>query len=248
MEARRTELTQHMARINSVLMEVCRASAASPLVRQLDDQGAIVVNTRGYGSISRKVLTDLGSSEVALRLPVPNVNKPPFWIALHERWIPVSRHKIRFRECGLRLYVGGVDEDAVQILRLEWVAPTEGPEGIPNYQGKHAGHPHWHIDRAALVGPEDYLHSIEVLTEPSAELVAETEDFGTAANLSGRARPRFDCSWLRNIHLPAYSRWAQLGWDGRKVPGPHQNEPVNIEELANWWSGALRYFSAELAQ
>ncbi len=202
------------------------------------------MDTFDYGLLSRKVLTDLGSSEVALRLPIPDVHRPRFWIALHERWIPVSRHKIRFRECGLRLYAGTVDEDATQILRLEWVAPTEDPEGISSYQGKHAGHPHWHIDRAALIGPADYLHSLEALSASDAEL--ETEEFGATTASSEPRGLRLDCSWLQDIHLPALARWAQLAWDGHKIPGPHQNEPYSLEELANWWTGALRYFSAEL--
>jgi hypothetical protein len=245
MEAKRIELSHHVTSINSALMEVCRTSTASPLVRDLEDQGAVVVNTFDHGPLSRKVLSDLGSGEVALRLPIPDVGRPRFWIALHERWIPISRHKIRFRECGLRLYVGAADEDAIQILRLEWIAPTEDPEGIPSYQGKHAGHPHWHIDRAALVGPADYLRSVEVLTAPDAE--PEIEDFSATTTSADHARPRLDCSWLQNVHLPAQTRWAQMAWDGQKIPGPHQNEPSNIQELTNWWTGSLRYFAAELS-
>jgi hypothetical protein len=245
MEAKLTDLPHHLTVINSTLMEVCRTSVASPLVTDREEQGMIVVNTFDHGSLSRKVQTDLGSSEVALRLPIPDVAKPRFWIAMHEQWAPISRHRIRFHECGLRLYLGSVDEDAIQIVRLEWVAPTKDPEGVPSYQGKHAGHPHWHIDRGALVGPADYLHSLDVLTTPDAE--SEMEDFSSAEVSGEPARPRLDCSWLQNVHLPAQARWAELLWDGQEIPGPHQNEPSNIQGLTNWWSGALRYFSTELS-
>jgi hypothetical protein len=246
MEAKRTELPRHVTRINSVLMEICRAPVASPLFKDLEDQGAIVVNTFDHGPLSRRVLTDLGSSEVALRLPIPDVDRPRFWIALHERWAPISRHKIRFRDCGLRLYVGSADKDAIQILRLEWVAPTEDPEGIQSYQGKHAGHPHWHIDRAALVSPADFLNSIQVLTAPAEE--SEVEDFGSTTISGEPTGPRLDCSWLQYVHLPAHARWAQLAWDGQEIPGPHQSEPSSIQELTNWLTGALRYFSSELSR
>jgi hypothetical protein len=227
-------------------MEICHTSAASPLVREDEDQGAIVVNTFSHGQISRKVLTDLGSSEIALRIPIPDDVKPRFWIALHERWKPTGPHRLKFRDCGLRLYLGGTDEDAIQILRLEWVAPDEDPEGKPTYQGKHAGHPHWHIDRGALVGPADYLRALEVLTAPDS--VLEVEDFSSTTLPSELQTPRLDCSWLQHVHLPAHARWAQSTWDGRSVPGPHQNEPSTIQELTNWWAGSLRYFAAELSR
>ena len=149
MEVKRVELTNHVTSIRRVLKEVCGVHSAAPLVRQSDEPNGIMVTTAPTEDVSRRVTTDLGGTEFALGLPIPDADHPRYWIALHERWELISRHKIRFSECGLRLYVGMVDEAALQLLRLEWIAPTPNPDGEPRYLGKHAGHPHWHIDRSA---------------------------------------------------------------------------------------------------
>ncbi|HTX36943.1 MAG TPA: hypothetical protein VME43_18065 [Bryobacteraceae bacterium] len=185
--------------------------------------------------------TDLGFRETALRFPIPNARHPRFWVAMQEQWKWKGKHKVRFMECGLRLYVGGRDEEAIQFLRLEWVAPTFDNSGVQIYQGAHAGHPHWHIDRSALVGQEDYLRSLEILTAPAPE--AGAEEFNEGALVV----PRLDFSWLQSMHLPAQAGWMHPpSWDGRTVPGPHQCEPSSVAELEHWWVGALRYFSVEL--
>ena len=133
--------------------------------------------------------------------------------------------------------------EALQFLRLEWVAPTVDPEGAEVYDGKHAGHPHWHIDRAALVGEDDYLKALETLTLPEQRTDAEV--FRPAVN---QTPPRFvhDCSWLPKMHLPAQAGWMHVEWDAHKVPGPHQSEPESMRELDQWWAGALRYLITEL--
>ncbi len=242
MEASPTELRQHVTRINAVLQETCNASAPAPLVH-LDDT-IITLATSCPAALSRKVTTDLGVSEIALRLPIPDAKHPRFWIALHERWRWKSVHRLCFDNCGLRLYMGGISEEAIQFLRLEWVAPTTH-DGTQAYQGTHVGHPHWHIDRSALVGSEEYLLSIEKLTTPLPK--AEIETFSeSSAVLTTPEKPCFDFSWLQKVHLPAQAQWMRSEWDGRQVPGPHQCEPGKLIELANWWAGAVRYVSAEL--
>lgn len=247
MEAKRTELRNHTRNISVVLREVCDASNVGPLVREDDESGNIFVRpTHWYKPVSRWVTTDLGRRESALRLSIPDGQQPRYWIGLHECWEQKSRIKICFRDCGLRLYVGGEDEEVVQILRLEWVAPTFDRDGEPNYDGKHAGHPHWHIDRSALVGPEEYLRSLESLTAPEPQCGLEDFTQITSPVALGRPRPVHDCSWLQQLHLPAQAGWMRLKWDGRKVPGPHQCEPDSLTQLENWWAGALRYFAAEL--
>jgi hypothetical protein len=192
------------------------------------------------------VVTDLGLSEIALRLPIPNSNQTKYWFALHERWQHKGRHRVAFVDCGLRLYIGSEDEEAHQILRLEWTAPFLNDDGEISYRGKHAAHPHWHVDRSALVGPQDALNALEVLTAP-VQAPLGLEDFEPTLVLT-EPPPRFvhDCSWLHKIHLPARAQWMNTEWDGSKIPGPHQCEPSSLEELERWWAGALRYFSTEL--
>jgi hypothetical protein len=153
MEARHAELRKHTSGINAVLKEACEAPNAGPLVWEKD----LVIRTLDAAPLSRRVTTDLGSSDFALRLPIPDTNQPRFWISLHESWEWKNRRTVRFRECGLGLYIGNEDEEAIQILRLEWVAPTfdlSRGDQEPVYAGKHAGHPHWHIDKSALGGPD----------------------------------------------------------------------------------------------
>jgi len=239
MEAKVTELTDHKKGINAVLAEVCAASNPEPLLRQDN----LIISTSDSRILSRRVTTDLGNSEFAVRLPIPDANEARFWLAMHEKWEYKTQRIVRFHNCGLRLYVGSRNEEAVQVMRLEWVAPTTDPDGSPIYDGKHAGHPHWHIDRAALVGPEDYLRSLEVLTAPDSQ--PELQDFTESAVQLGR-RLVYDCSWILKMHLPAQARWMDFEWKNRKVPGPHQSEPSDIAALGRWWAGSLRYFATEL--
>lgn len=244
MEAKRTALKDHATNIAKILDEVCDAASVGPLVKAVD----LVIATLNSTPLSRRVTTDLGGSEFALRLPIPDAQQARYWIGVHERWEWKGKRKIRFLDCGLRLYVGGKDEEAVQVLRLEWVAPTLDPDGEPIYQGRHAGHPHWHIDRPALVGPEDYWRSLETLTAPAPELQPELEDFSETAvdQIPARTRLVHDCSWLQKMHLPAQAQWMQSKWNGSAIPGPHQCEPSSLEELERWWAGSLRYLVAEL--
>jgi hypothetical protein len=239
MEAKLTELNGHTKGINAALTEACIVPSSGPLVRVND----LIVSTFNSGTLSRRVTSDLGSSEFAVRLPIPDANEPRFWIAMHERWGYKNKLTVRFLDCGLRLYVGSRDEEAVQVMRLEWVAPKPDHKGIPVYDGKHAGHPHWHIDRAALVGPEDYLRSLDILTAPDSQ--NELQDFSEST-----ARPErrfvYDCSWIMRMHLPAQARWMDLEWKNSEIPGPHQSEPSDIAALGRWWAGSLRYFAAEL--
>jgi hypothetical protein len=245
MEANPTDLKSHAANIAKILDDVCDGSSAAPLVQARD----LIIATSNSAQLSRRVTTDLGGSEFALRLPIPDAQQARYWIGLHERWEAQSKRKIRFRDCGLRLYMSGKDEEPVQFLRLEWVAPTSNPDGEPLYQGKHAGHPHWHIDRSALVGPEDYWRSLEALTAPAPELKSELEVFSETMVERTPAQSRLvhDCSWLQKMHLPAQAQWMRSEWNGSSIPGPHQCEPSSLEELERWWNGALRYLVAELS-
>jgi hypothetical protein len=95
-----------------------------------------------------------------------------------------------------------------------------------------------------LIGPEEYSRSLEALTAPPPQ---DAEDFGVSATSdSFSAQPFRDFSWIQHIHLPARAHWMLQEWDGSEVPGPHQCEPKSLNELVNWWAGALRYVSKEL--
>jgi hypothetical protein len=246
MEAKPRELQNHVTKINAILQEVCDASNVGPLVEELD--GAITVAASCPKPVSREVTTELGRIELALRLPIPSGDQPRYWVALHERWSWKGKHKISFRDCGLRLYIAEEGEEAVQLLRLEWVAPSLDLDGVLIYPARHAGHPHWQIDRSALTGPEDYLRSLEALTAPALAPQLGSEEFSEATipDAPQRLPLVHDCSFLQDMHFPAQAQWMNLEWDGRKIPAPHQCEPTNLEELNRWWAGALRYFSAEL--
>jgi hypothetical protein len=242
MDVKPTELERHASGVNGLLREVSRAPQASQLVR-ISDLSVITQNS----PVSRQVVTDLGATEYAIPIRSDGSAEPGLWIGVHERWVAVNKRRVRFSDCGLRLYSGGSSEDAVQVLRLEWVAPEVDEDGVSLYQGKHAGHPHWHIDRAALAGPETYWASLEALTLPSP-IAGEIEEFSgavAATHLPDR-RVVQDCSWLHRVHLPARAQWADVEWNGTTVPGPHQSEPESVESLERWWAGALRYLAAEL--
>jgi hypothetical protein len=241
MEATPDRLKKHQTVISVVLKEVCGlTNNTGPLVREVD-----LSITLSALRPAKQVTKDLGNIEMALPLPIPNSVDPRYWIGLHENWRATKRHKVEFVDCGLRLYAGD-NENLRQLVRLEWVAPKLDANGQPEYAGKHAGHPHWHIDRDALTGPNDNYRTIERLTAPEAN--AEPEDFGEVAEV-GPANDRYDpydCTWLGQVHLPANAKWMGIKWDGRTIPGPHQNNPLNIEELESWWNGALRYLASEL--
>jgi hypothetical protein len=241
MEAKPTELQRHTRDVNSVLQGISEAPDPAPLIDFHD--GLIAVANSCPSGLGREVTTEFGIREMALRLPIPDTLNPRFWIAIRERWQYKSRHRLSFIECGLRIYIGDKNEEAIQFVRLEWAAPTYDHNGIQSYPGRHAGHPHWHVDRSALVGQEDYLRSLDILTRPTPQ--TEPEEFSGAVS-STPPRPLFDFSWLQNMHFPARAQWMQSEWDGQQVPGPHQCEPNSLDELTHWWAGALRYFIGEL--
>jgi hypothetical protein len=237
-------LDEHAKRLNGVLCEVSKASRHAQLLG-----GAGLTFSVRNSPLSHQAVTDLGATEYVLPLLGNQSTNDNLWIGVHERWVAVNKYRIRFNDCGLRLYMGQRDENVSQILRLEWVAPEEDENGQIVYQGAHAGHPHWHIDQSALVGPETYWASLDALTQPLNAL-SELEDFGaevvpSSPGTSSRRIVR-DCSWLQRVHLAANARWADVGWNGTENPAPHQCEPESIESLNRWWAGALRYLRAEL--
>lgn len=242
MEAKLDVFKKHQSAISVVLKDVCQLTNAGQLVQETN----LSITLCGVAP-ARQVTTDFGNIGAALPLPIPNVDNPRYWVGLHENWRAKNRHKVEFVDCGLRLYVGSREEEALQLIRLEWVAPTKDANGDTVYSGKHAGHPHWHIDKTALAGPDDYWRSLERLTAP--ELVnAGPEDFGdtVAGDMIEQPHTPYDCTWLDTMHLPAHAKWMGSKWDGRAVPGPHQSDVLNVEALEFWWNGALRYFASEL--
>ncbi len=235
MEIKRSELKDHAKDINRILQEVCRASDSGPFVKEI---GEVSISVARGSTLVREVTTDFGNIELALRLPVPDADESRYWLSLNEQWQYAGRRDIRFRQCDLRLYyVGEADEAPVQFLRLEWVAPTADRDGGQVYEGGRAGHPHWHIDRAALVGPEE----AEVLNAPGSQAAIEEFSGSTAIR-----RSIYDSSWIQSMHLPAQADWMRKDWNGREIPGPHQCEPENPKALLRWWAGALRYLVTQL--
>jgi len=249
MEAKRSDIAGHATDIARVLASLIGIKLLAPLVRTYEVAGEFIVTiAQGVphlGLPDRKVTTDLGQIETVVGLPIPEASRPKFWIGLHESWVFLNKRKVGFKNCGIRVYVGAADEDSRQFLRLEWVAPELAKDGSEVYQGGHAAHPHWHIDRAALVGPEEHLRSLEMLTT-SMEEAAEVLPFD-AIRLEV---PRLvqDLSWLGGVHLPAQTEWMHYLWDGVVLPAPHQSAPQELEMLKLWWEGSLRYLFAELSQ
>src|SRR6266567_9420503 len=139
MEATPAELRKHATRINAILLKACACAASHPAPLVHLFEGNIALATSCPPELSREVTTDLGYREIALRLPIPDTSHPRFWFTGQERWKWKSKKRVYFIECNLRLYIGERGEEAAQFLRLEWVAPTLGDDGIQIYQGKHAG-------------------------------------------------------------------------------------------------------------
>ena len=240
MECKSNQFAKHVAEISAILQRECGIPGVGALVAHEDFQVKI---RSGPMPFFRPVTTEFGVIEYALELPISTQrHQRKYWVGLHEAWQPLrSKHKIRFSHCSLRLYVGGADREPAHFLRLEWVAPDESG----SYQGKHAGHPHWHVDRVVLAGSKILGNSID---DPVPEMEASVvEEFGplTASEPPEESDSEVDCSWIQKIHLPAQAGWINK-WDGVEIPGPHQSEPDNFEALENWWTGSLRYFVHEL--
>lgn len=239
MECKSSQFANHVAEISKILQRECHISEAGLVVHQ-DFQ----IKIRGGPTpLFRPVTTEFDVLEYALELPISTQShQRKYWVGLHEAWKPLrSKHKISFSRCSLRLYVSANQEEPAHFLRLEWVAPEDGI-----YQGRHAGHPHWHVDRVVLAGSKVLARSFE---DPPPESGAPAvEEFGplAASEPIQQGYSEFDCSWIQKIHLPAQAGWIKK-WRGTEVPGPHQSEPDNFEALENWWSGSLRYFVHELS-
>jgi hypothetical protein len=238
MEGKRDQFARHTATISAILQSECKISEAGPLV--IDHEFQIAIPNRAMPPF-RQVTNDSGIVSCVLELPISTKrHQRKYWVGLHESWALVSRHKIRFSQCSLRLYVGGPNQDPTQFLRLEWVAP-DADSG--KYPGEHAGHPHWHIGRTVLAESTALMSTLEGSVPDQDPAV---EEFGA---LTGPREPPqgedfVDWSWVQNIHLPAQAGWIKK-WNGTDIPGPHQSEPDNFEALENWWAGALRYFVHE---
>jgi hypothetical protein len=253
MEVKRSEISEHATDIARIFAGLCGTKLVSPLVGPLKDEGAgelvlaIVGGPPNPALPHRTVTTDLGLIETVLGLPIPDAKERKFWIGLNESWELHGKYKVSFRNCGLRLYIGAANEESRQFLRLEWAAPEMTKDGIAVYQGAHAGHPHWHVDRAALVGPEEHLRSLEILTAPiPADIPLEV--FGYEGNISQPIPFVQDLSWLKSVHLPAQAQWMHHNWDGFTLPAPHQSAPEGLQMLTRWWEGSLRYLFAELSR
>ncbi len=248
MEVRVEELDEHRTSLNSLLVEVSGAPDGTTLIRRND----LCLSTCGTEPYARSVVSDLDVVEFAVRLPVPSATQPRFWLALHECWRSASRRRVTFSDCGVRLYTGLDQSPPIQIMRLEWVAPVSSSEGGYIYQGAHAGHPHWHVDKDAFLSVKALYESLEALTAPPTEVSeVPTEEF-SLENVSSPSEqstpPYLDCSWMSAIHLPANAQWATVRWDGTTTPGPHQQKPESLNQVENWWEGSLRYIRAELRQ
>jgi hypothetical protein len=239
MEVNSGQFASHASKISAILQNECRLPQAGPLVITRDFHLTI---PNGPTPPFRKMTTDFGRIESALELPISTQrHQRKYWVGLNEDWAQISKHKIRFRECLLRLYVGNPNQEPAHFLRLEWVAP-EVDSGV--YRGKHAGHPHWHIDRPVLAGSTALSRSLE---DTTPDQHPELEEFSALTVSTGPAQENFiDGTWVQRLHLPAQAGWMKK-WIGTSVPGPHQCEPDNFVALENWWSGALRYFVHELS-
>lgn len=251
MEIKVTELEGHASEIARVFGLVWNVTMTAPLIELSDDESSsdVVITVRGGNNSPlpvNTVTTDLGRIEKVVGLPIPTSKTPKFWIGLHESWQRKGKRMALFNNCGLRVYIGEANEDCRQLLRLEWAAPETTKDGELVYQGKHAGHPHWQIDQAALVGTIDHLRSLEILTAPSSQ-EPPLESFGTV--VTGDT-PRLipDLSWFPGVHLPAQSQWMHHKWDGVCLPAPHQSTPKALKMLTTWWEGSLRYIFMELLQ
>lgn len=250
LRVRRDKLRDHVAVISRTVAIACGGTPSGPLLEDTDGGGRVVIGVRPRvhipGISVREVTSDLGSNESVIGLPVPGAS-PPLWLGLHETWEHVQRpqNTVAFVDCGLRVYLGQLERTAAQILRLEWVAPKTDGAGAVSYPGRHAGQPHWHIDRAALFDALEYQQLIERLTSP-AEPQPHIEVFDLDVTSVNVDRIDYDCSWLPNVHFPAQSGWMCSRWDGVTTPGPQQSVPTSLDALQNWWEGAMNYIIAEL--
>jgi hypothetical protein len=251
MEIRASQMANHVSVVGQSLKNACKVAVPGPLVRSEDgDAGLLLVvfGTPADKSPFRSVTTDLGRTEIVVALDSADAGGQYYWIGLHERWAHRGKRRLQFVDCGIRVYSGTRNEQASQFLRLEWVAPQKKEDGGWVYMGAHAGHPHWHVDQSALVGPE-YWHALNLLTAPVQEDVPiEAFSPDLVATTPSEAPGQQHFSWLKHVHLPAQADWMRVRWNGSKLPAPHQSEPLDLESLNWWWEGALHYVAAEITR
>ena len=155
MEIAAAKLDAHRAMIERAMRDVCRLPSSVRFMEARSEAGTLHIRIARLGSVpdkQRQVTSDMGRSENVFALPIEDANgRALFWIGAHEIWQFTRKGKrLAFNTCGLRLYSAAADDNIDQLLRLEWT----GRRSDGTYAGDHAGHPHWHIDRAALGGRE----------------------------------------------------------------------------------------------
>lgn len=250
MEIKVAKLKAHQALIERAMRDVCRLPSSVRFMEARSEAGTLHIGIARLGSATdkqRQVIGDMGRSENVFALPFDDANgRTVFWIGAHEIWQFTGKGKrLTFSTCGLRLYSAAADENIDQLLRLEWT----GRHSDGTYAGDHAGHPHWHIDQAALGGREVKQLLAErrmdqpLSKDPTIEtfmpgLVLGSETLSPSSTLV--------YGWLTKVHLPAQAEWMHTAWDGSSRPGPHQCDPENLSSLGLWWEGAIRYLKTEL--
>ena len=249
MEIKEAQLNAHQALIDRAMRDVCRLPSSVRFMEARSEAGTLHIGIARLGSVTdkqRQVTSDMGRSENVFALPFEDANgRAVFWIGAHEIWQFTRKGKrLAFITCGLRLYSAAADENIDQLLRLEWT----GRHSDGTYAGDHAGHPHWHIDPAALGGREIKQLLAERRMEQSLP-EDPIEAFMPGLVLGGETLSPSSTlvyGWLTKVHLPAQAGWMHTAWNGSGRPGPHQCDPENLSSLGRWWEGAIRYLETEL--
>lgn len=201
---------------------------------------------RNLGTATRVIPLDENSYEGRV---------PGWWLSWHEKWRPVGlKRTVEFDSTSITFFFGLRRQRKLQVLRAEWV----GPDTSGDYDGKHAAHPHWHIDAPVWAAAKELgLPTASASPFPIEEndgVFLEEESAGDTevlpADTEGRDFGAFDIQAtldLSRLHLAMIATWQTK----RFVPPStsleaHQASPESIQMIQNWLSSTCAYAALEL--
>lgn len=129
-----------------------------------------------------------------------------------------------------------VDGEKVPLIRIEWSFKEDDAKAL------HA-QPHWHVYPSSINRDLEQYREFIAESESSPKEFTGVTEFGESSTDNSRAS-----EWLgsEKIHFAMVSRWHEEIWNTDKEgPTPHHGT-MQIDKLAQWLEGCLRYLLHQL--
>jgi hypothetical protein len=243
------ELTDHWAVVRLVLANVAELNP-NRLVFEKSVSG-LEQSVAWAEDTTETAQRNLGTAARVIPLGEHEGATPGWWLSWYEKWRPIGqKHKVEFDSTGITFFFGLRGQQKLQVLRAEWV----GPDASGVFDGKHAAHPHWHIDTpiwaaARQIGaapaftgqPNDsiFIGDVDAPATDSEPFVAPENEFPGSDT---RTTPD-----LSKLHLAMIATWQNTKFlPPSSALTSHQASPESTSMIQNWLASTCAYAALEL--